>query len=294
MKNNQISTALLITVISCIILYCFIQSTQFKITIVKPTQNQQQPTSGRSITVEEINKVLHFHQSIKRRERHVYSQNGEDGVIDFLIDSLNLGENYKGYFVEFGTQNGDEINTRFLRQKRNWTGLLMDGSNENPKINLHKEMILHSNVVQLFQKYKVPTDLDLFSEDTDYGDYWIVEQVMQKYSPKIVIHEINQQNPDKCVVIEKPIKLTFFDGSIYHGASICAFRCLAMRFGYTMVYCESNAINCFWMRNDLLEKVLNIDPKIAQSILTPAFLYFIPKWAFAAADRPWVHVNCSN
>ncbi len=103
----------------------------------------------------------------------------------------------------FGTQDASECNTRNLREHYNWTGLLMDGSNENLKINLHKEIILHNNILGLFQKYNVTKDMDIFSEDTDYGDYWIVEQVMHKYQPKIVIHEINQQPGDRCLILEK-------------------------------------------------------------------------------------------
>lgn len=114
----------------------------------------------------------------------------------------------------------------------------MDGSNQNHAINLHQEKISHTNILELFEKYEVPADLDIFSEDTDYGDYWIVEKVLTSnmYRPKIVIHEINQQTA--CVTVPKPDSLVFWDGSEYHGGSVCAFRCLAMSVGYTMVYCE--------------------------------------------------------
>ena len=66
-----------------------------------------------------------------------------------------------GYYVEFGTQNATEINTRYLRENFSWTGLLMDGSNENLQINLHKEIILHENVIDLFKKYGVKNGLVL-------------------------------------------------------------------------------------------------------------------------------------
>ena len=87
----------------------------------------------------------------------------------------------------------------------------MDGSNQNSSINLQKEFIRHDNVLDLFAKYNVPIDLDLFSEDTDYADYWIVESVLEKYKPKIVVHEINQQKPLTCVTVEKPSKSIYFD-----------------------------------------------------------------------------------
>ncbi len=79
------------------------------------------------------------------------------------------------------------------------------------KINLKKEFIRHDNILDLFAKYNVPIDLDLFSEDTDYGDFWIVEKVLEKYKPKIVVHEINQQKPPACVTVQKPDRLIYFD-----------------------------------------------------------------------------------
>jgi len=113
----------------------------------------------------------------------------------------------------------------------------MDGGNNNPSINLHKESIFYSNVVDLFKKYGVDKNVDIFSEDTDYADYWIVEQVIKSYRPKIVIHEVNQQPPDSCVTVPRPgvNQLILWDGSDFHGASVCAFYCLAKTNGYTMV-----------------------------------------------------------
>ncbi len=102
------------------------------------------------------------------------------------------------------------MHTRYLRENFNWTGLYMDGSNENVTINLHKETITHSNILDLFVKYNVGDNIDLLSEDTDYADYWI-EKILTKYHPKVVVHEINQQLPEFCVTVPKPDDLIFWD-----------------------------------------------------------------------------------
>jgi hypothetical protein len=237
--------------------------------------------------------ILTLYDNLKQNEYQKYSQNREDGIIDFLIDFVKLGEiGYKGFYVEFGGEKGNEINTRYLKEKRNWTGLLMDGSNENLAINLHKEVILHSNILSLFKKYNVPVELDLFSEDTDYADYWIIEQVLTEYKPKIVVHEVNQQGPELCVTVPKPTDLVYWDGSNYHGGSVCAFQCLAKRFNYTMVYCESAGVNCFWLRNDLLSRALNLDLNDVQHILNPTKLFKQPGFTYYSTGKPWTHVNC--
>jgi hypothetical protein len=192
-----------------------------------------------------LTKIKSFYESIK--EEKIYSQNKEDGVTLSLINFLGIKN---GTFVEFGVQDGSETNTRILRENYNWKGLMMDSSIDNLSINKRQEIISYSNILNLFKKYKVDLNLDLFSEDTDYADYWIVEKVLTKYRPKIVIHEVNQQPPNLCVTVEKPKpnKIIYWDGTNYHGGSVCAFYCLAKKNDYTMVYCESKGVNCFWIR----------------------------------------------
>jgi hypothetical protein len=239
-------------------------------------------------------KIEGFYNFISQKEFKKYSQNKEDGIIDFLIEFVNLGEiGYKGFYVEFGTEKGNEINTKYLKEKRNWTGLLMDGSNENLAIDLHKEVILHSNILSLFKKYNVPVELDLFSEDTDYADYWITEQVLTEYKPKIVVQEVNQQGPELCVTVPKPAGLVYWDSSNYHGGSVCAFQCLAKRFNYTMVYCESAGVNCFLLRDDLLIRALKVNVELFQKILNPSKLYKRPGFSYKSTSNPWFYVNCT-
>ena len=43
-----------------------------------------------------------------------------------------------------------------------------------------------------------------------------------------------------------------WDGSDYYGAGILALHQLARRKGYSLVYCEINGVNCFFIRDDVL------------------------------------------
>ena len=133
-----------------------------------------------------IEKIKEFYASLAASEWRVFSQNGEDGVILELFRRLEKVTKIGKKYVEIGTENGNQCNSRLIRTKYNWTGHMFDGGNENPSINLHKEIILHSNILDLFAKYKIENeDLDLLSEDTDYADYWIVEKILSKYRPYI-------------------------------------------------------------------------------------------------------------
>jgi hypothetical protein len=108
------------------------------------------------INTDNLIKLKTFHHTLKQSEKKFFSQNGEDGVLLLLAEFIK--KTNKGYYVEFGASNGAECNTRYLREKYEWTGLLMDGYRAhapNPLINLRIETILHSNILGLFEKYKV-------------------------------------------------------------------------------------------------------------------------------------------
>ena len=218
-----------------------------------------------------------FHASLKLSEQKHYSQNGEDGVLVKL--AATIGRLHRGYYVEFGASNGAECNTRYLREKHAWRGLLMDGYRghaPNPRLNLHIEQITHDNIVRLLAKHEVPRELDVLSVDTDFADYWILESILisGKYAPKIVVHEANGKRA--CVSVAKPARgeIRHWDGaSEYSGASVCAYQCLAQRFGYTMVYCESKGVNCFWLRDDMIGTKAGMDVALVKSVLTEQFLY---------------------
>ena len=236
-----------------------------------------------------IVKIKEFYNNLSNSEMKIYSQYKEDGVIIKLMGLVNKTQ--KGFYVEFGTENGNECNSRNLREKFNWTGLLMDSLHENLTVNLHKETITHSNILDLFVKYNVTDNIDLLSEDTDYADYWILEKILTKYHPKVVVHEVNQQLPEFCVTVPKPDLLIYWEErSTFHGGNVCAFFCLAKRFNYTMVYC--NGINCFWIRNDILFSILNIEISIIQKVLNPTFLYKFVHLNYLKSPKKWHQVAC--
>lgn len=187
---------------------------------------------------------------LSKYEKKVTSQNGEDGVIEAIFSYIGKRSTY---YVEFGTQDGSECNTRCLRNK-GWKGLLMDGDFQNSKINLHKEWITSENINSLFEKHHVPRQIDLLSIDIDYNDFY-VWQAISRISPRVVVIEYNSTHlphEDK-VVLESPGG--GWDGSNYFGASILALYNLGRSKGYSLVYAEKNGVNLFFVRDDVLQKL---------------------------------------
>ena len=60
---------------------------------------------------------------INLHEKKIYSQNGEDGILDFIFSKIGTTNKFS---VEFGVGNGFECNTVYLLEKKGWTGLMMD------------------------------------------------------------------------------------------------------------------------------------------------------------------------
>jgi len=69
-------------------------------------------------------------EKIEDIEFKIFSQFGDDGIIQFLIDKLKIDYEYHN-FVEFGVEDYSEANTKFLLLNNNWSGLILDSSNEN-------------------------------------------------------------------------------------------------------------------------------------------------------------------
>lgn len=202
----------------------------------------------------------HKNVDLANFEKKVYSQNGEDGVLKKIFSLLRIK---RGYFVEFGVQDGNECNTRYLREVKHWSGLMMDGSNYRPEINLQQEFITAENINALFEKYSVPKEFDLLSIDIDLNDFYVWNAMSSQYRPKVVVIEYNAAflpHEDK-IVIYNPLGI--WDATNYFGASILALFKLGQKKGYSLVYADSNGVNLFFIRNDLIasmkKKLINVN-----------------------------------
>ena len=74
-----------------------------------------------------LNKKTKIIKDLSDVEFKVYSQWGEDGIIDWLINKL---PQIPKKFLEIGTQDYKESNTRFLLINRNWDGFLIEADKD--------------------------------------------------------------------------------------------------------------------------------------------------------------------
>jgi len=118
----------------------------------------------------------------------VFSQWGEDGIIQYLISRLPWKIRF---FVEFGVQDYSESNTRFLLVNDNWTGLVIDSSSESIKHIRSQEyywkydltavcdFVTIDNINKLIMGAGITGSIGILSIDIDGNDYWIWNAIQQ-------------------------------------------------------------------------------------------------------------------
>lgn len=234
---------------------------QTKIALVDRRVELLQEAVGR-IELRQLDRV----EKMKDSEFRVFSQWGEDGIIQFLTRNVDIS---KKVFVEFGVDQYDiESNTRFLLAKDNWAGLIIDRSKEaiekikqSPTYWLYnlkavEAFITKDNINEILEENGVTGEIGLLSIDVDGNDYWIWEAI-NVVSPIIVIIEYNYRfGVDHAVTIpydEGFDKNAVHKSGLYFGASLKALCQLGQRKGYSFVGCNSNGVNAFFVRKDKLK-----------------------------------------
>ncbi len=215
---------------------------------------------------------------IQGHEFKVYSQWGEDGIIQYLLDRVPVE---RAIFVEFGVETYRESNTRFLLTNNNWSGLVLDGLQENIdyirkddiywKHNLKAEraFIDRENINSLIDTNGISGDIGLLSVDIDGNDYWVWKSI-DVINPRIVICEYNSIfGYEKEVVIPYApdfIRSEAHYSNLYWGASIAAFTRLGREKGYALVGSNSAGNNLFFVRNNLMGNLTELTPEQAHMV----------------------------
>lgn len=202
--------------------------------------------------------------SIAESEFKVYSQSGEDGIIQFLINNINI-TNKK--FIEFGIENYLESNTRFLALNNYWSGLIIDGDQANIdyikndpiywrcQLTAVKSFITKDNINDIIRSNNFTGDIGILSVDIDGNDYWVWDAI-NCVEPAIVVAEYNSffgyEREITVPYNETFIRTSAHYSKIYYGASIAALTALANKKGYALVASNLAGNNVFYVRRDLM------------------------------------------
>lgn len=201
---------------------------------------------------------------LKDNEFRVFSQWGEDGIIQMLLKHIEIPNKI---FIEFGVENYIESNTRFLLVNDNWAGLVIDGSIENisyikkdpiywqHNLKAIQAFIDKDNINKLLTENGIKGEIGILSIDIDGNDYWVWKSI-NVINPAIVVIEYNFRfGKDKSVTIpydDKFVRTQAHHSNIYYGASLKALYLLAQKKDYAFVGCNSAGNNAFFVRKQLM------------------------------------------
>ncbi len=166
----------------------------------------------------------------------VYSQYGEDGIIQYLIDVLQLSNKQ---CCEIGMSGIVFSNTYNLVENYNWYGVYVEKNKEELDkvklgihINLEVEKTGINSIDNILKNTKLDKNFDILSIDIDGIDYYIWDG-LSTYEPNVVIIEINPFLGYDVDYINR--------GSIF-SSSFKSVVELGNRKGYTLVCMTGNLI----------------------------------------------------
>ena len=187
-------------------------------------------------------------------ERQVYSQNGEDGIIEHLLSAVNTpnkecvemgwGSDWKkDHIVPFAgncTQN--------LVQHHNYHCVAYDMRPQNKipgNVTFHLGAVVPHNIKEYLEQF--PMDADFFSLDIDSFDYEIMKGLVNNgFRPKVICAETNRK-----LGYSYEFSMPFMQGALYnktlfHGVSYKKYRTYLESKGYKFFTLNSNGLNIFF------------------------------------------------
>jgi hypothetical protein len=169
-------------------------------------------------------------------EVKIFSQWGEDGILDYLCELLEI---VRPRIIEFGSGNFTECNSRYLAEARNASVLAVDARTDLDSSIKSLDIAWRSTVVAR-QEWITPDTapnamaaarsefegLDIVSLDIDGNDYWVAES-LNLTGVRVVVVEYNSRwGAVRAVTVPREDN---FDRSarhfsnVYYGASLKAF-----------------------------------------------------------------------
>jgi hypothetical protein len=207
-------------------------------------------------------------EDLKKLERNVYSQNGEDGVIAWVFGKIPPRH---CVCVEFGAWDGRSLSNTFnLVAHHGWRAVYIEADPHKfadlkrtaaayPGITPVCSLVSasgESSLNAILKRCDLPDDFDLLSVDIDGNDYEVWE-ALDRFHPTMVIVEYN---------VSFPTDYEFIDhgGNAFMGTSPASFAELAARKGYALLGCLGT--NLLFLRQQYFA-ALGVQPQSVEAAI---------------------------
>lgn len=190
----------------------------------------------------------------------VFSNHEEDGIILYLLARLQIRE---GYFVDLGSNDCINSNCANLVFTFHWKGLFIDANaallrigernyrffGKGRGLQFVRAFLEETTVEALLKQHLQGREVDFMSLDIDGNDY-AIWRGLHSIRPKLLVIENKIEYGARDIVVppspDTPPERW--------GASLTSMVRLGREKGYTLVACNHEGFNAFFVRDDLLGK----------------------------------------
>jgi len=213
----------------------------------------------------------------EKYKKNIFSQNGEDGIIEEILNRLNLDDKW---CCEFGAWDGKHLSNTFNLVTKGYNSVYIEGDTskfqdllETTKkypniIPINKFVDTEINSLdKILSETPIPKDFSLLSIDVDSTDFQIWKS-LQNYNPIVVIIEIHSGifPLDETWIHDETKKM--------NSTSFLPIYNLGLSKGYKfLLHCG----NMFFIREDYFDKLNVQEPKHFLCNFDPSWIRSYPK-----------------
>lgn len=215
--------------------------------------------------------------------KSVYSQFGEDGIIEEILSRVGQATPLDRWCVEFGALDGISFsNTYNLIRNGAYHSVLIEGDRKKYRqlctnlpdaraVKICQFVTLDgpSSLDSILKGTAIPSNFDFLSIDIDGCDYHVFDS-LEAHAPKLICIEFNPTIPNEIEYVQAP------DFSLKHGSSARSLVALAARKGYFLA--AVTPCNLLLVREQFREQVVGEAPTSLEQLRDDAphrnFIFF--------------------
>ncbi len=188
-------------------------------------------------------------QKVKYSLRGRFSHAGEEYILANYIETL-LPESQPRTVVDIGAGNGVRWSNSYALLLAGWKTLGVEADSHKysllarvygkfPRAHASNSRVDPDNVGSLLKDFGIENDFGVLCLDIDGNDYWVLDAILARFRPGLVVTEINENIPPPLrfvVKFDPEFQLRYH----FYGYSIAALEDLCRRHDYGILQLEYN------------------------------------------------------
>ena len=188
-------------------------------------------------------------QKLKYSLRGRFSHSNEQQILSRYVEQL-LPKEHPRTVVDIGAGNGVRWSNSYALLLEGWKGLgvevdwqkyvlLSRAYRHFPRAHACHSRADPDNVVSLLEEFDIESDFAVLCLDIDGNDYWVLNKILSKFRPGLVVTEINENIPPPLRFLIK-FDPDFHLRHHFYGYSIAALEDLCEEHDYGILQLEYN------------------------------------------------------